>query len=67
MSSLPRKPRKWTVDQVQFVLELVDTEKSQRQIATLFNNKYNGNATIDSEQVKYLKAQYRNRNQPARR
>ncbi|OIW33095.1 hypothetical protein CONLIGDRAFT_640250 [Coniochaeta ligniaria NRRL 30616] len=61
MSDLPRTPRLWTDEQVKFVLEQISTGKRHKDIAALFNAKYDGTGKIDTEQVKYIKAQYRNR------
>lgn len=61
MATLPRKPRLWTEEQVEFLLQEIRTGKPHKEIADLFNEKYDGVGQIKHDQIKYIKAQYRNR------
>jgi len=56
MSSLPRKPRLWADEQVEFRLKEIATGKQHKDIAAIFNETYAGGSRIETDQIKYIKA-----------
>jgi hypothetical protein len=61
MSALPRRSRLWTEEQVRFVLKDITTVKRHKHIAAIFNEIYASVNTIQTDHIKYNKAQYGNR------
>lgn len=51
------EPRHWTEEQIQFVLDRINTH-SNPQIATAFNRYFAGVTVINEKQVKYIRTNY---------